>query len=382
MTRSERLFFSGIFFVVTSHVSMDAEANLEVVRGMVPKEIVSVHHRVYSPAKRSDGGYNHHAKVGVHEGSLHVIWANSKTGEDAPGQRVLYSRSTNGVVWSAPIQVGSFELSEGPYRANGRFSQPVGFLKKNDGLYIVQLIRDRVGYRRKEGPLVESPIGARYFSVSSRQSYIINKVLSSGQLGPDIFLPPDISGADRARLGFGSGIAELLNNEICEAQYKNTNRRLSEPQFVRFGTGLKVCLFRDDDLSHKLYLSFSVGGKKWSMPEPSDITDSPSLTEAMMFGGNKLLLIGNHWGELSEGDYFIERRFLTLLIIDDSLEANRFYIVKDYSHNHRISNVPGRGTGGAQYPSAVIRGDSLIVAYSSGKEDIWIAKIPLEELAF
>ena len=47
--------------------------------------------------------YNHAAMLQYYGGAIHVSWKNAPLKEDTPGQRVLYSFSTDGTTWSKPI---------------------------------------------------------------------------------------------------------------------------------------------------------------------------------------------------------------------------------------------------------------------------------------
>lgn len=52
----------------------------------------------------ADGYYNHAAMIGLANNTITISWKNGigSNGEDAPGQRVKYSQSLDGVSWSAP----------------------------------------------------------------------------------------------------------------------------------------------------------------------------------------------------------------------------------------------------------------------------------------
>ena len=56
---------------------------------------------VYFPnTTDTDGMYNHAAMLQYFRGAIHISWKNAPESEDTPGQRVLYSYSTDGVSWS------------------------------------------------------------------------------------------------------------------------------------------------------------------------------------------------------------------------------------------------------------------------------------------
>jgi len=61
----------------------------------------AVHVPIFEPTKE-EGAYNHHPSVAFHHGRFHAFWSNHSAGEDGPGERVLYSQSTDGRAWTEP----------------------------------------------------------------------------------------------------------------------------------------------------------------------------------------------------------------------------------------------------------------------------------------
>ena len=47
-----------------------------------------------------DGMYNHAAMLQYFDAAIHLSWKNAPEEEDTPGQRVLYSSSSDGTSWS------------------------------------------------------------------------------------------------------------------------------------------------------------------------------------------------------------------------------------------------------------------------------------------
>ena len=48
----------------------------------------------------AEGRYNHAAMLMYHQGVITVSWKNAPLHEDTPGQRVLYSQTTDGASWT------------------------------------------------------------------------------------------------------------------------------------------------------------------------------------------------------------------------------------------------------------------------------------------
>ena len=62
-------------------------------------------HGIVFESTPAQGTYNHQAQIERHGGAFHTAWKNSPFNEDEDGQRLLYSSSADGRVWSAPVDV-------------------------------------------------------------------------------------------------------------------------------------------------------------------------------------------------------------------------------------------------------------------------------------
>lgn len=60
---------------------------------------------LYRPESTAEGMYNHAAMIAYHKGTITVTWKNAPISEDTPGQRVLFSQSSDGKSWTkaAPL---------------------------------------------------------------------------------------------------------------------------------------------------------------------------------------------------------------------------------------------------------------------------------------
>lgn len=86
---------------------------------------------IYLPQSDKDGWYNHGAMITYYKGSIIVSWKNAPKKEDTPGQRVLYSTSSDGVHWtSAAVLFPNMSTSATP---SAQFAGPFAVL--NGRLY-------------------------------------------------------------------------------------------------------------------------------------------------------------------------------------------------------------------------------------------------------
>ena len=81
----------------------DAEAPRSTYLGGEPRQLTRLRPErafVYVPGEA--WAYSHHPYIASFGGQLVAIWSNGRRDEDAPGQRVVLSRSEDGQVWSEP----------------------------------------------------------------------------------------------------------------------------------------------------------------------------------------------------------------------------------------------------------------------------------------
>ncbi|MFG0249137.1 MAG: exo-alpha-sialidase, partial [Phycisphaeraceae bacterium JB051] len=158
--------------------------------------------------------------------------------------------------------------------------------------------------------------------------------------------------------------------------------RLVEPTLYTTRDGRQMSLMRDDRFSHRMYVSlYDPQTKTWCKGLPTNIPDSPSLSEAANVEDGRVLLVGNNMA--TEFDKQTPRHYgRDPLMISVSYDGYRFtsaYALRCGRQSFKVPFVRGRG-GGAQYPDVKIVGDKVYVLYSMGKEDIAISVVPLSDL--
>jgi len=360
------------------------------------------HTKVYH-ASREKGGYSHHAQLIVHDGVFYAMWSNHPHGEDSPGQFVRFACSRDGEHWSEPQRLFPPYAPFQPFRALGPFgtAQAGGWFIHEGTLYGLMGLLETMGFANTDGTSTrEQRDAAHKFRVNRLLGVVARPLeLAGGEpaLGPPFALPDD-----RA-LGLATGrpLTEALAPlegalpETAEAlagarrarqpwadlQAVDTPRPV-EPTFYRTADGRWACLMRDDAYSHRMYVSVSENGVDWPPARPTDIPDSPSLTDTLNLPGGAVLLVGNQVApQFDNGDEVghYPRHTMTVAASPDGEMFTRVRALRDEAPEHRVPDVGGRGRG-PQYPSAAVHGQRLHVLYSMGKEDIWISSVPLEDL--
>lgn len=360
------------------------------------------HAKVYH-ATKDRGGYSHHAQLIVLDGVFYAMWSNHPHGEDSPGQFVRFSISRDGENWSQPRPLFPPYGEIKPFRALGPFgtAQAGGWIVHEGKLYGMMGILDTVGYANTDRSSTRKKRDHEHkFRVKRFLGVVARSVeLADGEpaLGRPFELPHDQAlGLDpdqpltEALVPLGGERRETAEALIEARRARRPWRGLkavdsprpTEPTFYRAADGKWVCLMRDDAYSHRMYVSVSEDGNEWPPARPTNIPDSPSLSDTLSLPDGRVLLIGNqvapafdNWDAVSH----YNRDPMTVAVSPDGYRFTRAYALRTGSPGHRVPGVGGRGRG-AQYPSALVHDGRLHVLYSMGKEDIWISSVPIADI--
>jgi hypothetical protein len=344
-------------------------------------------------ATPEDGVYCHHPHIIHHKGTFLATWSNHRYGEDGPGQRVLYSVSSDGRKWRRFAEgfpaIGKVRRPE----ESGRVLTANGLVVVDDTVYAVAEVHERFGpsdgKRRAE---LEALTGRKARFGILGWGRLARAIEPDGTLGPVFWLVPDppepVDGApqfpDASDPKFAD-VARRINRlladplHMCAWDFRyHTNwttaadgHVLCEPSVYRRPDGVLVKLSRDKQGS-RIYAALSRdGGKRWAPAVQTGIPDSPSKSVAGTLPDGRIYLIGN---QVIGG-----RR--DPLVISLSRDGESFDWAASIRQGAPEIRHPGRAKGvGFQYPSAILVGDALWVIYSVGKEDVAVSRVPLINL--
>ena len=348
------------------------------------------------------GGYNHHSQLIYNGGTFFGAWSNHPKGEDAAGQRVLFSTSRDGVAWRRwgeafppPSEVRGWGEGFGYYSVAASWHIYAG------KVYLTTRIYNFVGWENSDRTSRAAERDADH--IFQRYEYLgmlAREVSSDGMLGPIFSLSTRMNRAKDLAYSFipygepaYQAIADSINHipdttprikgRLPEAI---DNARLVEPTVYEADDKTWVAIIRDDKFSHRKYVSFSKDqGNTLTKAMPTDIPDSPSLDVSITAPDGSILLIGNHCAaefDNPEKPNHYDRDTLDVAISSDGYYFSKTFALQTGVQEWRVPRqvVRGRG-GGPQYPAAIVVGDRLYVMYSFGKEDIWCSSVPLSDLA-
>ncbi len=358
----------------------------------------ATHTKVYH-ATPETGGYSHHARLTVHDGVFYAMWSNQPHGEDSPGQFVRFSVSRDGTTWSDPRRLFPPYGEIKGFHQVGPHGTAAGWVVWEGRVYGVMTLTDCVGFANSDRSSMRDQQDADHrFMVREHIGVVARRVDATdagSSLGPIVRLPggkvlmaseplaKELTPANEML----RATAEALHHAVAARSPAGERTavdtlRLCEPIYYRAKDGKHVCLLRDDEYSHRMYVSVSDDGKTWPAAQPTDIPDSPSQSDAVMLGDGTVLLIGNQMAPRFDNPGEIKhygRDPLMVSVSADGYVFTRAFALRTGRQKFRVPNVGGRD-GGGQYPSGLVYNGWLHVLYSMGKEDIWISSVALRDL--
>jgi len=337
------------------------------------------------------GAYSHHAQLVKHGGRFWAMWSNHPKGEDAPGQRVLYASSADGLVWTPWAELFPPPGPVGEATGTGLASAAGGWLALGDRLFARATVWDNLGFENADRTeRADQPDRDHPFLVRQTYAPIARELLADGTLGPRFALgrnaAPNLDGELIAAAD--PQVAELVRSLQALLPRRRPpqgvdSNRLCEAVYYTAKDGRTVCLLRDDNYSHRMYFSVSDdGGQTFPTAVPTDIPDTPSLTCTVELVDGTVLLIGNQSAPAFDDADKVRhhrREPLTVAVSPDGYRFVKVMALRANAPELRIPNVRGRGPG-FQYPDALVDGGMLYVLYSIGKEDVGLTRVPLAEV--
>jgi hypothetical protein len=377
----------SVIVLLTAGSIVWAEEPLHVVGPTTPINglpvVEGVKHVEVFHASPDGWTYNHHVDMAAWKGRLYVGWDSCERDEDVGVSRELYATSGDGVTWSGPALL----FPQGVSTAMRMYF----FVAPSAGRMLAiagsRTSRDTVAEARKGG-LVVREVRADH---SLGEVYTLR---GAGDAAAGHAPPVYTSAPDR---GFVASCEELLNNRPFLEQ-QDYGRLLGERRMKwhdvsqwpadepsrahfpnRFGKGMSFFHRRDGALVGVMKWGWVTvsrdEGETWSQPvRPATLVAGMAKTWGQRAGHGRYVLLYNP---------DLEKRFpLVMVHGDDGVTFGDMRVV-------RGDVPPIRHPGlykveGPQYVRGISewstdgswKDDGIWVAYSMGKEDIWVSRIP------
>jgi hypothetical protein len=373
-------------------------------------------------ATEAIGMYNHAAMMDYHEGNFLLTWKNSPRDEDTPGQRILFSQSADGVVWTATDGT-NYELfpnmssaskpawCNAEHHCSALFGGPTVIL--NGHRYAsasphqfalwpypyassltsaedtnVLLLRRVSGHiPAKLGPVfwASSKIPAGFEEASQR-----NGVKTSVEMDPSTLSDLAVL-ANASALPCATGAAaETLKCEACVGSCGNTTRCERTHYHLPDGRG-EIILergFPNSGHRGRFHFTFSKRslGSEWTPDALTDIPDVDANLNAGVLPDGRIFLASNACPENGQGN---GRDPLTVATSADGFAFDYAVAVMSCEALHQCGpRVPGRSKGhGPSYAQGVtVTGGEnkaaagLYVVATNNKEDVVVSFVPFTSL--
>ncbi|MBC8354362.1 MAG: exo-alpha-sialidase [Planctomycetes bacterium] len=327
-------------------------------------------HSLLYQASDDDYKFCHHPNLVVFKNQLYCMWSNGLVHEDAPGQRILYSRSGDGVTWTKPELLTDDRQGKGICVAAGFHVIPnklVAYYTATGGENFhpdtALMARTSLDGKKWSQPL---RVTSGFF-IEGPQRLAGGRLLFAGEY------VGDSRATMRMRFLFTNdrgGISQLQNVTVNPPELKVYG--YTEPSFYLRPDGSVVATLRN--YSGFLHTSASTdNGETWSPVTQTNLPDSTARTSAGNLPDGTAYIINNSMPKQ------FDRSLLTIALSRDGKTFDRAWIVRGEPTKMRYE---GRSKlDGWQYPHAVVWKDTLYVAYSINKEDVALTRITLKDLA-
>ncbi|MDA0824897.1 MAG: exo-alpha-sialidase [Proteobacteria bacterium] len=330
--------------------------------------VPGIHTIVYRAAEDTPK-FCHHPNLVIFRDRLFCMWSNGLVDEDAPGQRVLYSSSDDGVRWTTP-QVLNLD-PEGT-----KICVASGFHVADPHLVAYYTMTGGENFHPETCLMVRTSTDGQVWSSPQR--------IASGFF---IEGPHQLPGG-RLVLA-GEYVGEARVTQRMRFLYSDAMNRSSAwhpadiepPELHRFGYTEPSLYLRADGVlvatlrSQQGFLHACTSedrGQTWAAAQQTEFPDSTARTAAGNFPGGGVYLINN---PLTTP---FDRSLLTIALSRDGRLFHRAFLVRGEPTKRRFDGK--YKLDGWQYPHACVWKDALFIAYSINKEDLGVTRISLDDL--
>jgi hypothetical protein len=320
--------------------------------------------------------YSHHPHIIHCFGTFFIMWSSGVEREDRPGQRILWSRSTDGKTWSKPEIL--LECPEPPWRLTA-----AGWAAHGDRLYaFINRNRHPADESLKAGVIWYPPLYVDVMEAGRDLRWSAPRAIDSDLVANES--PRMTSAGTWLLAGYSarieSGVLRSCDgpaieyvfhpvprvliplDELKRVRRTPPQRPLGEPTWYQRRDKTLVSTFRDDHAGLKLFASVSADdGITWSRPRQTNIPDAKSKTAARVLTSGATVLVSNPCVQR-------KRNVLAVLSSRDGTKFDRGAVLRD------------EGSGRYAYPSVIEREGRLWVAYSINKNQISVSDFPISEL--
>ena len=324
---------------------------------------------IFSP-KDNDWHYANGVVMTAFKDTLYCMWQSSRTDEDSPETRVVYSSSRDeGQTWSMPRVL--IEATDSCYYTSGGWIasadtlvafvnrwpkdiQPIG------GFTEYMYTADGNTWSRPQP--VRMADGKPMNGIIEQDPYRLadGRIIAAVHFQPGLHVSPVYTDSAIGYKGW--------KKAIFEGHDRGKQSRELEPSIYQQKDGTLVMVFRDQSSSYCKMASMSHDrGQTWTEPVLTNIPDARVKQSA---------------GNLPDGTAYLvgcptqaKRRWpLTVLLSNDGICFDKGFLLRAGGDDLQSQRFPGKAKAlGYNYPKSLVYKGKLYVAYATNKEDVEIS---------
>ena len=336
---------------------------------------------VYQPTKT--WAYSHHAGLAFFKGRYFASWSNGRKDEDAPGQRVLFSTSTNFKNWSKPQPlVDSVTDTNGVERVltaagfhehNGRLVAYFGNYGPHKETTQLFAVTTTDGEHWSAPQEIGLPLNPNY----GPQRIASGRLIISGNISfPWTDDPNGLTGWKMSGI-YPTSMSEKIKDDPASfwevAKLQDWPTALCEGSFFQSDNGVIHAFLRatGPNAPQLLWLTDSAdNGETWSMPKPTSFSNCNAKFQFGRLPDGRFFYLGNP----IDG----KRSPLVLSLSSNGVNFNQHFILGE---NHYERRQPGRYKSGEYgYPQALVHDGYFNVIVSRQKEAVEVLRVKLSAL--
>ena len=312
------------------------------------------------------GGYVNNAVLTHFKGKYYCMWQQSERDEDTPDTGIMFAVSPDGEAWGRPAVLVP--------PSDTCFASPGGWIERGDTL--VALVNYINASDRSKGG------NAFYCSTSDGTHWSEPKPVLSAEGTPidGIFEQDPLALSDGRIVGAvhfqpGTTLCPVFTDDPSgirgwrKAAFPEGEGQPIEPSQYSTADGLLVMFMRDQESSFvKLFSISRDRGESWSAPERTNIPDSRSKQCTGNLSGGRAFWVGNPTGNKS-------RRALVLALTEDGYLFDRACLLAGPDDLPPRRKEGRYKTSGYNYPKAFIEGETLWIALTVNKEDVYVVRV-------
>ena len=322
-------------------------------------------------AEEGIGQFNLHSYIAHYHGRFWAIWSSSRVGEEDPDQHVLYSNSRDGHHWApARTLVADPDGPAGPARWIAR-----GIFTFQGKLTALAAYIESADYGKRGRAEVWRNLRLMRFEWTGKRWE--PKGVFAGNCMNNF--PPERLNGKLAMVCRDSNMKVSMALADAPGAWKHTPiasqppfDKMDEPTFYATQGGEVHMIVRDNSKSGFLLRAISQDhGLTWTRPVRTNYPDATSKN----FPGR----LSNGWFYLINNPNPRARDPLAISFSRDGWQFSRPLAIRHGAPPRRFAGR-AKASGSLQYPHAIEHRGSLWVIYSTNKEDIEVAEIPLAKL--